>query len=216
MGAGPINLAWHVYFQHYKDARELSFALAPIFNAEMKELVAAGAKYIQIEDLGAWLPFFTKNKDDYKWIADVIAKMRRRRRRQNRLALLLRQRLGQCAGLAHHREGYRTVLPHFYHLPIDQFVLDFANREMADIDCLKSLPKDKEVQVGVLDIRTSMIETPEQVAERIRKVLKVVPAGARVSEHGLRHEAAAAHGCQDEAEGAGRRRENRPQRNTAS
>ena len=72
-------------------------------------------------------------------------------------------------------EGYETVLPHFYHLPIDQFVLDFANREMADIECLKSLPKDKEVQIGVLDIRTSMIETPEHVAERIRKVLKVVP-----------------------------------------
>ena len=53
VGAGPINLAWHVHFQHYKDARELSFALAPIFNAEMKELVAAGATYLQLEDLGA-------------------------------------------------------------------------------------------------------------------------------------------------------------------
>jgi len=40
---------------------------------------------------------------------------------------------------------------------------------------LKSLPKDKEVQIGVLDIRTSMVESPEQVAARIRKVLKVVP-----------------------------------------
>src|SRR5262245_55450743 len=46
VGAGPVNLAWHVYFKHYKDARDLSFALAPIFNAEMKELVAAGAKYL--------------------------------------------------------------------------------------------------------------------------------------------------------------------------
>src|SRR5947209_14080500 len=34
VGAGPINLAWHVYFQHYKDARGLSEALAPVFNAE--------------------------------------------------------------------------------------------------------------------------------------------------------------------------------------
>ncbi len=74
VGAGPINLAWHVYFQHYKDAKDLSFALAPIFNAEMKDLVAAGAKYLQIEDLGAWLPLFTGNEDDYKWIGDVIAK----------------------------------------------------------------------------------------------------------------------------------------------
>ncbi len=55
-------------------------------------------------------------------------------------------------------------------------MLDFANREMAGIECLKSLPKEKEVAVGVLDIRTSMIESPEQVAARIRKVLKIVPA----------------------------------------
>ena len=45
---------------------ELSFALAPIFNAEMNDLVAAGAKYLQIEDLDAWLPLFTNNQDDYK------------------------------------------------------------------------------------------------------------------------------------------------------
>ena len=46
VGAGPINLAWHVHFKHYKDAKELSFALAPLFNKEMKDLVAAGAKYL--------------------------------------------------------------------------------------------------------------------------------------------------------------------------
>lgn len=72
VGAGPVNLAWHVYFQHYKDPRELSFALAPIFNAEMRALVEAGATYLQFEDLGAWLPLFTTDDDDYKWIADVV------------------------------------------------------------------------------------------------------------------------------------------------
>ena len=62
VGAGPANLAWHVYFKHYKNAKELSFALAPIFNKEMKDLVAAGAKYLQFEDLGAWLPLFTEQQ----------------------------------------------------------------------------------------------------------------------------------------------------------
>ena len=73
VGAGPINLAWHAYFQHYKNAKELSLALAPIFNAEMKELVAAGATYLQLEDLGAWMPLFTGDKNDYTWIKDCIA-----------------------------------------------------------------------------------------------------------------------------------------------
>ncbi len=71
--------------------------------------------------------------------------------------------------------GYEAVLPHFYDLPIDQFVLDFANREMVDIDALRSLPSDKEVAIGVVDIRTSMVESPEEIADRVRKVIAVVP-----------------------------------------
>jgi 5-methyltetrahydropteroyltriglutamate--homocysteine methyltransferase len=72
-------------------------------------------------------------------------------------------------------QGYQTVLPHFFDTKgIDEFVLDYANREMDGVDFLKNLPKDKGVQVGVLDIRTNMIETPKKIAERIRMVLKHV------------------------------------------
>jgi methionine synthase II (cobalamin-independent) len=174
VGAGPVNLAWHVYFKHYKDSRELSYALAPIFNAEMKELVAAGANYLQIEDLGAWLPLFTGNEGDYTWIADVIAKCVEGVNAKIAWHFCFGNAWGNAlSGIF--PKGYETVLPYYYDVPIDQFVLDFANREMAGIDALRTLPKDKEVQVGVLDIRTMMVESPEQVAERIRKVLKVLP-----------------------------------------
>jgi methionine synthase II (cobalamin-independent) len=173
VGAGPINLAWHVHFQHYKDAKEISYALAPIFNAEMKDLVAAGANYLQIEDLGAWLPLFTGDEKDYEWIGDVIAQC----------VDGVDAKIGWhfCFGNAWGNAlsgifptGYATVLPYFYDVPIDQFVLDFANREMVDVDLLKDLPENKEVQIGVIDIRTMQIETPEQVAERIRKVIAVI------------------------------------------
>jgi 5-methyltetrahydropteroyltriglutamate--homocysteine methyltransferase len=174
VGAGPVNLAWHVHFQHYKDAKEISYALAPIFNAEMKELVAAGAKFLQIEDLGAWLPLFTDDPKDYEWIADVMA--------QCVDGVDAKVAWHFCFGNAWGNAlsgifptGYKTVLPYFYDVPIDQFVLDFANREMVDVDILKELPEDKEVAIGVLDIRTTQIESPEQVADRIRKVIAVVP-----------------------------------------
>ena len=177
VGAGPINLAWHVYFKHYKNAQELSFALAPIFNAEMKELVAAGAKYLQIEDLGAWLPLFTGNKDDYKWIREVI----------EQCCDGVDARIGWhfCFGNAwgndilsgSYPEGYQTVLPYFFETKgIDEFVLDYANREMKGVEFMKNLPKNVGLQCGVLDIRTNMVDTPQQVADRIRKALAVVPA----------------------------------------
>jgi 5-methyltetrahydropteroyltriglutamate--homocysteine methyltransferase len=174
VGAGPTNLAWHVYFQHYKDPRELSYALAPIFNAEMKALVAAGATFLQFEDLGAWLPLFTGNNDDFRWIADIV--------RQCVDGVDAKIAWHFCYGNAWGNRlaglfpaGYEAVLPYLYDVPIDQFVLDFANRAMVDIEALRSLPSDKEVAIGVIDVRTSMVETPEEVAARIRQVLAVVP-----------------------------------------
>jgi methionine synthase II (cobalamin-independent) len=176
VGAGPINLAWHVYFKYYKNAEELSRALAPIFNAEMKELVEAGATYLQIEDLGAWLPLFTGNKDDYKWVREVI----------EACCDGVKARIGWhfCFGNAWGNdilsqsfpEGYQTVLPYFFETEgIDEFVLDYANRDMKGIEFMKNLPKNKGLQVGVLDIRTNMIESPQTIADRIKKVLAVVP-----------------------------------------
>jgi methionine synthase II (cobalamin-independent) len=177
VGAGPANLAWHVHFKHYKNAKELSYALAPVFNAEMKDLVAAGAKYLQFEDLGAWLPLFTGDKNDYTWIKDVVAQCCDGVNAKIGWHFCFGNAWGNDILSANFPEGYQTVLPHFFDTPgIDQFVLDYANRGMAGVEFLKNLPKDKDVQIGVLDIRTNAIETPETIAKRIRMVLPHVPA----------------------------------------
>jgi 5-methyltetrahydropteroyltriglutamate--homocysteine methyltransferase len=44
------------------------------------------------------------------------------------------------------------------------------------VEFLKNLPANQGVQIGVLDIRTNAIEKPEKIAERIRKVVRSVPA----------------------------------------
>ena len=174
VGAGPVNLAWHVYFNHYKNARELSEALAPIFNAEMKALVAAGARFLQFEDLGAWLPLFTGDDADFRWIADVVRQCIDGVDAKIAWHFCYGNAWGnRLAGLF--QRGYEAVLPFLYDVPVDQFVLDFANRDMVDIDSIRDLPADKEVAIGVVDVRTSMIETPQEIAERIRKVIAVVP-----------------------------------------
>jgi 5-methyltetrahydropteroyltriglutamate--homocysteine methyltransferase len=176
VGAGPANLAWHVYFKHYKNPRELSFALAPIFNAEMKDLVAAGAKYLQFEDLGAWLPLFTNDKNDYKWLREVVEQCCDGVNAKIGWHFCFGNAWGNDILSATYPDGYQTVLPHFFETKgIDEFVLDYANRDMAGVEFLKNLPKEKSVQIGVLDIRTNAIEAPEKIAGRIRKVIAAVP-----------------------------------------
>jgi 5-methyltetrahydropteroyltriglutamate--homocysteine methyltransferase len=176
VGAGPANLAWHVYFQHYKDAKELSFALAPIFNAEMKDLVKAGATYLQFEDLGAWLPLFTNNKDDYTWIREVVEQCCEGVDAKICWHFCFGNAWGNDILSANYPEGYQTVLPYFFDTKgIDEFALDYANRDMAGVEFLENLPKDKSVQIGVLDIRTNAIETVPQIVARIKKVIAAVP-----------------------------------------
>jgi methionine synthase II (cobalamin-independent) len=178
VGAGPANLAWHVYFNkdtHYKSAKELTFALCPIFNKEMKDLVKRGATYLQIEDLGAWLPLFSNNKDDYKWIRESIEMMCDGVDAKIGWHFCFGNAWGNDILSANFPEGYQTVLPYFWNTEgVDEFVLDYANRHMAGVEFLKNCPKNKGVQVGVLDIRTSMVETPTMVADRIRTTLKAL------------------------------------------
>jgi 5-methyltetrahydropteroyltriglutamate--homocysteine methyltransferase len=46
---------------------------------------------------------------------------------------------------------------------------------MDGIEFMKDLPKDKGLQVGIVDIRTNMIESPKALAERIKKVVGIIP-----------------------------------------
>ena len=195
------------YFKHYKNAKELSYALAPIFNAEMKELVAAGAKYLQIRRSRRVAAALHRRQERLHLDQGRRRAVLRRREREDRLALLLRQCVGQRLLSGAFPEGYQTVLPHFFDTPgINEFVLDYANRNMAGIEFLKNLPKDKSVQVGVLDVRSNAIESPQTIAARIKKVIAAVPPDQRGAQHRLRHEAAGAHGGEDEAQIARRGR----------
>ncbi len=60
-------------------------------------------------------------------------------------------------------------------LKCSQLMLEFANREMADVDMLKDLSAKFEIGAGVIDVKNFYVEPPELVAERIARCLEVVP-----------------------------------------
>ena len=113
---------------------------------------------------------------------------------------------------ANYPEGYQTVLPYFFGTAgIDEFVLDYANRDMAGVEFLKNLPANQGAQIGVLDIRTNAIETPAKIADADQEGRSARTCRQGHAQHRLRHEAAGAHGRQDEAQRAGRGRGDRPE-----
>jgi 5-methyltetrahydropteroyltriglutamate--homocysteine methyltransferase len=173
VGAGPVQLSTLAIFRDgpVKDRYQLSEALADIFNAEIKELMAAGCRHIQLEDLGAWIPYLSGDKD-YEWVRSIV---NRTLDGTGEVETSWHFCKGNAWGNKLHgmtAGGYGEVLPHYYDVDVKEYVLDFACREMADASLLADVPAGKRVAVGVIDVRSLEIEPPEQVAERIRKVLE--------------------------------------------
>ena len=72
------------------------------------------------------------------------------------------------------KRSYRWMFPALLDAKADQLVLEFANREMIECDLWKEFAVEKELGAGVVDIKSFYVETPEDVAERIRMLLKYV------------------------------------------
>jgi 5-methyltetrahydropteroyltriglutamate--homocysteine methyltransferase len=171
VGAGPPNLTYHVDFNHpesaYSDARRLAEDLVPIFNSDLKDLVAHGADYIQIEDLGAWMLALDGDND---WVLDVL----------NAWVDGVDAKLAwHCCLGAGYGNTFRAVedalprvLERWMAVNVDEYALDFALRDMADVKALRNVPAPKRVQAGVIDIRTLYIESDDEIVARIHKVLE--------------------------------------------
>ena len=76
--------------------------------------------------------------------------------------------------------SYEPLFPHLGRARVNQLALEFASREMAEVELLAQLPETMDVAVGLIDVKNTWIEPAELVAERLRTVLKYVDA-ARVS-----------------------------------
>jgi 5-methyltetrahydropteroyltriglutamate--homocysteine methyltransferase len=178
VGAGPVQLSTLAHFRAgpITDRYQLSRALADVFAAEVAELAAAGCRHIQLEDLGAWIPQLS-GEHDYAWVSEIVNRV------MGGLPGWVEKSWHFCLGNVWGnrmegmtRGGYREVLPHYRDVKVDSYVLDFACREMEDADLLRALPADKRVAIGVIDVRSLEIEPPEQVAARIRAVLRHIDA----------------------------------------
>jgi 5-methyltetrahydropteroyltriglutamate--homocysteine methyltransferase len=175
VGAGPAQLSTmvHVRGGPYESYRDVASALTEIFNAEMKTLVTRGARHIQLEDLGAWIPNLT-GESDFAWVSEIVNRTIEGVNAHVSWHFCLGNTWGNVAhGFT--KGGYRKILSRYFETNVHEYVLDFACRDMADVDVLADLPKDKAVSAGVIDVRSLEVESPEQVAERIRMVLKHVP-----------------------------------------
>ena len=83
---------------------------------------------------------------------------------------------GNYRGRAVGHRSYAPLLPHLARAPVNELALEFASREMAEIELLEMLPETMDVAVGLIDVKNTWVEPPELVAERLWKVIRHVDA----------------------------------------
>ena len=68
------------------------------------------------------------------------------------------------------------MFPEFLEFNVDELHLEMASREFSEIEILSEISKTKDVAVGVIDVKSYYIETPEDVAQYVRRCLKFASA----------------------------------------
>src|SRR4051812_18345894 len=72
--------------------------------------------------------------------------------------------------------GYEPILPHLKRLKVGQLLLEYSIPVAGDFAVLRELPAKVKVGLGCVDVRFPEVETPEQIAGRVRKALEHLPA----------------------------------------
>lgn len=164
---GPQMLAKRATNEYYASDRELIFDLAGILNVELKELAEAGCDYIQIDE-----PVWVGYPQDMLWLVESF----------NRLVDGVKAKIALhvCYGnyqLKRLFKGeYGQLFPAILETCTDQISMEFAVSDGVGLELFKQYPTDKEIVVGVIDVKAMEVETPEIVAQRIRQALQFIPA----------------------------------------
>ena len=72
---------------------------------------------------------------------------------------------------------YAPMFPAFLDVKVDEVHVEMASREFAEIEVIAAIAARRDVAVGIIDVKNYYVETPEDVADRVRLCLKHAPAG---------------------------------------
>ena len=162
---GPFTMTQQAQDDYYKDEEALALAYAAAVNDEIKDLKRAGADVIQLDE--PWLQARADRAARYG------VKAINRALQGIAGTTVVHLCFGYAAAVKGKPSGY-SFLPQLAETTASQISIEAAQPRL-ELSVLNELGK-KTVMLGVIDLGTTEVETPQTVAERIRAGLKHVPA----------------------------------------
>lgn len=171
---GPMTMIDTLYDAHYKSRQKLAWEFATILNQEAKELEAAGVDIIQFDE-PAFNVFFDEVND---WGIETLE------RAIEGLKCETAVHICYGYGIQANTDWKKTLGSEWRQYEESFPKLQKSNIDIVSLECQNShVPMDlielirgKKVMVGAIDVATNNIETPEEVANVLRKALQFVDA----------------------------------------
>jgi len=162
---GPFTMSQQAQDDFYNDPAALALDYAAAVNEEIKDLFAAGADIVQIDE-----PYMQARPEPAReYGADALNRALEGVEGETAVHICF----GYAAIIHARPEGY-SFLPEFAKVNVDAVSIETAQSNL-DTAVLTTLP-DKKIILGVLDLSDMEVETPETVAARIRRALPHVDA----------------------------------------
>jgi 5-methyltetrahydropteroyltriglutamate--homocysteine methyltransferase len=156
----------------YKDRWDVTEALIPIVREELIQLVECGCHEITLDEPS--MSCYAHREDPRRFVkifAETVKPILGRCRLSTHLCF------GNYKGRAVGPRQYGPLFPTFLDLPVDEMHLEMASREFSEIEKIREIAeRGIDVAVGVIDVKSYYIESPSDVAERVRLCLKHAPA----------------------------------------
>jgi 5-methyltetrahydropteroyltriglutamate--homocysteine methyltransferase len=153
----------------------------PVLQREMELLTRAGADIIQVDDPHLCLfvdPHVRAQYDDADAAANFAVDMTNAvisAAGGAKVAVHLCRRAGaRVRGEAEHTGGFEAIVGYLNRLKADHLTMEFTTPGAGDFEVFKTLREDFEIGLGCVSVMPGQIDTPEEIAERVRKVLRYV------------------------------------------
>jgi 5-methyltetrahydropteroyltriglutamate--homocysteine methyltransferase len=167
---GPYTLAGRLEPNaRYSSRDALTAALVPIVRRELEALVRAGCREITVDEPS--MSCYAHREDTARLVRifnDTVEPVVGKCRLSTHLCF------GNYKGRAVGPRRYAPMFPAFLEFRVNEIHLEMAGREFAELEIIGAIAKRMDVAVGVIDVKSYYIETPDDVAGRIRACLEHV------------------------------------------
>ena len=170
---GPMTIVDTIADEHYGDRPRLAMEFGRILNEEARELEAAGVDVIQLDE-----PAFNVYLEEVEeWGIEALHPAFEGLKCKTAVHICygygIKANIDWKGTLGDKWRQYERTFPVLAKSRVDQISLECAGSRVP-IEVL-GLLEGKEIMVGVIDVATPEIETPEAVAQTIRRAMEVVP-----------------------------------------